>query len=170
MKHLCLRPLLALLVWTLLSGFATASAAAKVLDVSQIGSQPLSLTDYFAFLEDPGADLTLADVASPAFATRFQTVDKPAEQLSFPLTRSAYWLRLQLHNPSDQTLDQLLQIANSRLADVQLFGGSSQRGNEPLRSGFEVPFARWPVQNRFITFPLDFARMPVPRCICAYTA
>lgn len=156
MKHLCLRPLLALLVWSLLSGVAPASAAEKVLDVSRIGSQPVSLTDYFAFLEDPGADLTLADVQSPELATRFQAVNKPAEQLAFPLTRSAYWLRLQLHNSSDQALDQLLQIANSRLADVRLYGGFAGRDDEPLRSGFMVPFAQWPVQNRMITFPLDF--------------
>jgi len=46
----------------LLSG--QVGAAQPVLDVTQVGREPISLTQYFAVLEDPGAALTLTDVTT----------------------------------------------------------------------------------------------------------
>ena len=74
---------LAVLGFTLLALPAEASASA--LDVTTPAAQPQSLTTWVALLEDPGANLTLADVQSPTVATRSQMRILPVRHLHWAL-------------------------------------------------------------------------------------
>jgi len=131
-----------------------AFAADKVLDASLLDREPVSLTEYFAVLEDPGMSLTLADVQKPDMASRFKADQTPAAALNFGYSRSAYWLRLHLRNASERSLEQMLEIRNANLIGVELHlplaGGSYQS----LMTGNVLPFATRPYKNRFFVFPV----------------
>ena len=133
-------------------GFAEASA--RSLDVAEVGSDSVSLTEYFAVLEDPGLALTLADVQQPEIAARFKGDQTPAPALLYGYTRSAYWLRLHLRNASDQSLERLLQIDNALLVSVQLHQPTAAGAYQSLVTGNGLPFASRLYPNRTFVFPL----------------
>lgn len=130
-----------------------ANSLDRVIDVGQINSEPVSLTEYFDVLEDPSNALILTDIERPEISAKFIPSGSSADSLNFSFTESAYWLRLKVRNSSERPLDQLLEIANARLANVKLYGAQSHT----LASGFAVPFAQRPYSHRFIVFPLSLA-------------
>ena len=79
----------------------------------------ISLTQYFAVLEDPSATMSLTEAQSPALASQFKLAALPAEALSFGYTRSAYWLRLVVRNTSNLPLNRMLEISEPGLTSVQ---------------------------------------------------
>jgi len=124
----------------------------------------VSLTPYFAVLEDPGLALTLVDVQRPEVAGRFKADLLPAAALNYGFTRSAYWLRLRLRNDSDHAVERLLEIASPRHASVQFHTPRTVQTQSPSRAdsvvyetvdtGYLKPFAERPYKNRFFVFPV----------------
>lgn len=133
---------------------ADASAADKVLDATQFDREPVSLTEYFAVLEDPGLTLTLADVQKPDVASRFEADQTPAAALNYGYTNSAYWLRLSLSNTGDHPVERMLEIAYSGLANVQLYQPDATGAYRPVITGAVMPFATRPYPNHYFVFPL----------------
>lgn len=134
-------------------------------NVATITHQPLVLANYFAVLEDPGTRLTLADVQQPALAARFQSDPKPAQSLNFGLSKSAWWLRLQLHNPGAVSVQTMLEIAYPRITDIELhqaiYPSAALPGTaldvrqfQTTLSGNARPFSRRDYQNRSFVYPL----------------
>ncbi|TXH86861.1 MAG: GGDEF domain-containing protein [Rhodoferax sp.] len=147
-----LLPRLLLLLAALLTWPAQASETA--LDVSQVSTQPLSLTTWVDLLEDPSAQLTLADVQSPTVAARF-VGDQPAiTAFALGFTRSSYWMRLTLHNPSDTAVRRMLDVDNPRISSVQLHWQDAQGNYQSLSTGCDTPFATRAYPNRGFVFPL----------------
>jgi signal transduction histidine kinase len=81
--------------------------------------------DYFLdfdkvdVLEDKNKEWTIEQVASPAFADRFQT-----NKVKFVVNKnpsSAYWIRFTLHNYSDHKTNWLIECYNSRIDELTLF-------------------------------------------------
>lgn len=132
-------------------------AADKALDVSLPSPRAVALTDYFAVLEDPGHALTLSDVQHPDVANRFQGVQSPAAALSYGFTRSAYWLRLRLHNASDHPALRLLEIGYPLLSSIALYQPTATGGYQAVLTGVATPFSTRPYHNRHFVFPLPFA-------------
>jgi diguanylate cyclase (GGDEF)-like protein len=128
---------------------APALASEKVVDVTQLGHEAVSLTDYFAVFEDPSAALTLADVSKPEFAERFKSGQKPGQALGFSYTRSAIWLRLHLKNPSDRPLERVLDIAYALLAKVDFYQPTDQ-GFQTIEAGNSRPLSAQALPSRFI--------------------
>ena len=93
-----------------------ACASDKVLDVGQMDTAPVSLTEYFSVLEDPSLSLGLEDVQKPELAARFKSGAVSGESLNFAYTTSAVWLRVHLQNTSGTPLVRMLEIANPQLA------------------------------------------------------
>ncbi len=139
--------------WLLLAG--QAFAAEQVLDVTQMDREAVSLTNYFAVLEDPSATLTLADVSQPGFAERFRTGQAPGQALGFSYTRSAIWLRLHLKNPSDQPVERVLEIAYALLASVDFYHQPSQQGFQRIEAGYLRPYPAQGLPSRFIALPVS---------------
>lgn len=129
-------------------------ATDKVLDTSQLDRSPISLTEYFAVLEDPGLTLTLADVQEPDTASRFKTDRPPGTALNYGYTRSAYWLHLTLRNAGDRPVERMLEIGYARLGSVQFYQPVADGTYQPLMTGSLMPFATRPYKNRFFVFPL----------------
>ncbi len=126
----------------------------KILDASHIDQAPVSLTEYFAVLEDPKLALTLDDIQKPDIANRFKAGQAPAAALNYGYSRSAYWLRLTLRNTSDLPLERLLEIGYARLADIQFHQPLADGSYQSLTTGSVMPFATRPYKNRFFVFPL----------------
>ncbi len=117
----------------------------------------ISLTSYFAVLEDPSASLTFAEMQSPAFATRFKLGSPVAEALSFGYTRSAFWLRLELRNDSNLALNRMLEISEPGLTNVQFHQTQKDGQYQAVATGREKPFTWRPYLNRFYVFPILLA-------------
>ena len=148
-RHLAILFLFCLL---LLPGQAT--AASKVLDARRPGQGPVSLTEYFAILEDPGQALTLADVQNPDVAVRFVTRQPPVEALNYRTTGSAYWLRLTVRNASAQPVKQMMEIGYPLLSYIELYRPSADGAYQSVATGAARPFSTRPYPNRFFVFPM----------------
>nr|WP_319564644.1 7TM diverse intracellular signaling domain-containing protein [uncultured Rhodoferax sp.] len=132
-----------------------ASAADKVMQASQLDREPVSLTEYFAVLEDPRLSLTLADVQKPDMASRFKEVETSAAALNFGYSRSAYWLRVHVRNGSERSLAQMLEIRNANLTGVEFHQPLADGSYQSLMTGSVLPFATRPYQSRFFVFPVN---------------
>jgi PAS domain S-box-containing protein len=77
---------------------------------------PLGLN--LEILEDPTGELTIEDVTSPEFDTRFVPSQVPVPNYGF--TDSVYWVRLHLDNQTQQTNEWLLKqgFANTHFIDL----------------------------------------------------
>jgi diguanylate cyclase (GGDEF)-like protein/PAS domain S-box-containing protein len=135
-------------------GSVTVYGQEKVLDVSRVGSESLSLTGYLSVLEDSSANLSLPEILQPRTQELFSKEQLRGDALSFGYTSSAYWLRLELSNTSDMPVQRLLEIRYAMLSDVQLYQPES---GTALSSGMGVPFAIRPFPNRNYVFPLTLA-------------
>lgn len=138
--------------WQLL--LMPAVAGEPVMDASVVDATSTALTEYFAVLEDPGGTLTLADVQQPDVAGRFKFGQAPASALSLGFTRSAYWLRLNLHNPTEQALQRMLEIGYPLLSSVQFYQPGPDGAYHAIRTGAAEPFASRPYAHRYFVFPL----------------
>lgn len=81
-------------------------ASERVILTDQQGEYPLGL--HLQILEDPGGELTIEDVSSPAFAEKFtlSLVEVP----NYGFTESAYWVRFSLDNQTRLTDYWMLDI------------------------------------------------------------
>ncbi len=105
---------------------------------------PLGL--HLEILEDPGGELTIEDVASPEFDSRF--APSQVEVPNYGFTNSAYWVRLRLRNESPESERWLLELAHANMHFVDLYsplpGGMVMRlrrpapCDRPLRGIFSI--------------------------------
>ncbi|MES2949773.1 MAG: diguanylate cyclase [Pseudomonadota bacterium] len=131
-------------------------AADKRVDVARLGDTAVSLTEFFAVLEDPGQTLSLADVQSPEIAARFTTGQAAAWSLKFGVTSSAYWLRLNLDNATAEPVRTMLEFSYPRLASsIQFFQPDGGGGYSRVDTGYLMPFAQRPYKHRFYVFPVS---------------
>jgi signal transduction histidine kinase len=136
---------------------SASAVAGKALDVAATGPEPAMLTEYFEVLEDPSGSLTIADVQSAATADRFIGDRKPAPALNFGFTRSAFWLRLALRNPSTEPVTRLLEVGYPILSDIQLYRPGEDGTHRALKSGVVEPFSTRPYPSREFVFPVTLA-------------
>jgi signal transduction histidine kinase len=148
MRWICLVVSGLLLLWS-----ADSVAADKVLDAGLPDRDPVSLTAYFAVLEDPSQALTLADVQKPDVASRFAQAPE-AEALSYGFTRSAYWLRLTLRNASGIPIERMMEVSYPLLSSVQFHGPMADGSARAIATGVATPFSTRPYPNRSFVFPL----------------
>ncbi len=132
-------------------------ACANPLEVGSNIGHEFTLAPYISMLEDPGQQLTLRDVQSPALASRFQTsaAAKNGQDLNFGFTRSAWWLRLHLKNTTEQAQSYLLEIAWAHLEQIHFYQPDENQIYQLQRAGNAVPFVEWPYPNRYPVFPVD---------------
>lgn len=138
-----------------------AHAAEPVLNILANDQKSISLTEYFAVLEDPSQVLTLSQVLSSTQADHFNSGQPPAEALSFGYTRSAYWLRLTLKNDSDLPFNRMLEISEPGLTSIQFHQPVAGGVYQSINTGRLEPFTSRPFQNRLFVFPLSLPAQTV---------
>ena len=127
--------------------------------------KPLILTDeeseyplglYLEILEDPGGELTIDEVSSPEFDTRF--IPSQEDVPNFGHSDSAYWVRLSLDNQARQMDEWLLEIGFANMHYVDLYTPL------PGGNGFGVrqTGALRPVSTRDILYPRIVFALAVP--------
>ena len=134
---------------------AQAFAADKVLEASQLDKTPVSLTPYISFLEDPDHSLTLADVQKSDLETKFKTDPKAKEAIGFGYTSSAYWVRMNLSNSSDQAIVRMLEIDYSRLSNVDFFQIEATGIVKSVITGNVLPASTRAYKNRNFVFSVN---------------
>jgi len=144
---------------TLEQGVPGVQRLGQVLDASRLGKEPVSLTEHFSILEDPGGTLTLADVRRPELAARFMSGRAPAKTLNLGVSPSAFWLRLHLRNPGDQPIERMLELTVARLAasvefHAPLYSSMGDQGYQTAHTGYLSPFSERPYKHHFYVFPL----------------
>lgn len=123
------RTLLYYMLVTLLLLFKTAIADQNLLEMPK-GTMVVSLFEHSELLEDPSRKLTIQQVSSGAY--RFRSIKNgtlTTEDIHQGLTRSAFWLRVNMVNPSSETR----WFVNS-------WGGGYRSVNMYIRSGNEQAF------------------------------
>lgn len=100
-------------------------------------------------------DLTLADVLKPEVAARFRTGQPPSGALNYGYTRSAYWLRLTLHNGSDRAIERMLELSGASLATIDFHQPNADGTYRTLMTGGALPFDTRGYKNRYFVFPLS---------------
>lgn len=157
---------MSLIALVLLSSLILAGSTSFYAQVGEAaGSDPVILTDrqdeyplglHLEILEDPTGELTVEDVSSPEFDSRFapSLVDNP----NFGFTESAYWVRLPLQNDSQEQDRWLLDVAFANMHFVDLFAplpggeGYAARQSGTLRSP----------DNRDIRYPHIVFSLTIP--------
>ena len=128
-------------------------ADAEPLTVSA-GQPPTALESFVAFLEDPEADLRFEDVSSPPMAQRFRSI-QPGRGLNFGPTRSAYWLRFTLVNPTAEAIDLLLEVGYPQLDRIELYQPLPAGGYRSDFLGDTFPLHDRILDLRHFVFPLS---------------
>ncbi len=134
--------------------YAGQSMGSQGVDVSELGDEPLSLTRHLAVLEDTSLALSLADVQAADSAGRFKFSPTEGAAMSFGFSRSAYWLRLRLHNPSEQPVERMLEIGSALLSTVHGYLPKADGSYQVVRTGQSQPFATRAYKNRHFVFPI----------------
>lgn len=117
-------------------------------DLSLAG-RPVVLTDeqeqyplgrMLEYLEDPSRRLTINDVTSPEFSTRF--IQSPTDVPGFGYTTSAYWVRIRLRNKASHTTNWRLVLGFPNMQDAACFRPRADgSGFDVIRTGTRRPFA-----------------------------
>jgi signal transduction histidine kinase len=143
--------------------FTTSVALAQTSNPPTPG--PLTLTDaqdkyplglHLDILKDPSEKLTIQEVSSPEFDTRF--LPSQVAVPNFGFTNSAIWVRLQLRNETTLTNHWLLQVGFANMQYVDLYTPST--GGE----GFSVKQSGTlrPASTRDILYPFIVFQLSVP--------
>jgi len=129
-------------------------AESRVLDVSQHGEIPVMLAPYMSFLEDPSQAKMLDEVQMPDIAAQFKFDSPDNKAHSFGYTRSAWWLRLNLINPSNAPVEQMLEINYARLNSVQFYTPTGKGEYHTIQTGNDFPLSTRPYKNKSFVFPI----------------
>jgi two-component system, sensor histidine kinase LadS len=123
---------------------------AFVLTPDTLAGSPLGT--FVDVLEDPDGKLSLKVVQQAPYAQRFERSHVPL--FAFGLTKSAYWLRFRVDNPTPEPLDWLLEISYPPLDDIRLYVPLPEGGIEERRTGDRMPFASREIPDRNYLFQL----------------
>jgi len=117
------------------------------------GNHPLGL--HMELLEDPSGKLSIDDVSSPAFASRFTPSQVAVPNYGY--TNSAYWLRMRLRNEASLVNLWLLEVNFQNLNYVDLYIPSQGGGYNVKQSGALRPFATRELPYYHVVFELPLA-------------
>ena len=146
--------LLTVLLFTLTIA-SSAFGAEKGLDASRLGDTSVALTEFFAVLEDPSRQLTLADVRTTEVAARFTTGHPHSSPLAYGTTTTPYWFRFRLDNPTSEPLERIIEMEFPRISDIRLYYPAPEGGYALYHTGAAQPFATRPYANRHFVFPVN---------------
>lgn len=112
-----------------------------------------SLAPYLEILRDPTRGLTIQDVSSPAFSSRFFRNQQDSPSLGF--TSDAVWLRFRVENRATSSNDWVLALDDLRHGSVGLYLPNEDGSFEVRQTGRNFAFSTRDVPNRVFVFRLD---------------
>jgi signal transduction histidine kinase len=148
-----LKPLLMLWgLWMLCAGMPTSHAVSleKVTVTITDKQVPLGIHSYY--LSDPHQDLSLSQVRSDEFASRW--TKSIEEQANFGFSQHAYWFAVALELPATDHDRWQLVIDNPILELVEVYEIVAGQAVTHVISGDAKVFSKRPIQHRHFIFPL----------------
>jgi hypothetical protein len=126
-------------LWLLV--LARPAQAQEPMKVYTIGEKELGtdLTPYIYYYEDRFSKRTLSQLTQPKFNKRWTLNTK--RNLGFGYSKSAYWLRVALSNPTDQDRNIAIRIDYPMLDEISFFD-AGENGYVETLSGDSEPFER----------------------------
>ncbi len=114
---------------------------------------------YYSILEDPTNRLTLADVRSPAWATRFQRLGGSGQPPNIQHPRDNYWLRFTLRHAPIESDAWYLELYDSHIGQVVFYRPrrplpGSATVYDSVTTGANSPFATRPHPYKNFLFDL----------------
>jgi PAS domain S-box-containing protein len=125
-------------------------------EVSVGRGERYELSKLFTYFEDPEGRMTLDDVLKPQAQAAFRAVPGNGPAANFGLTRSAIWLRIQVHAAADAPRDWLLEVAYPPLNQLEVYSQLAG-GFEEQVGGNLQPFASRAVPHRNHVLPVTLA-------------
>lgn len=116
-------------------------------------SDSVTIVNQVFYLEDKSGGLTLMDMLNSADPPPWER--NRAEDISFGYTRSVYWLKLTLENPSDETLSRLLEVAYPVLDYLDIYAIDQGRIAQAYHLGDKSPFSNRPIKHRHFVAPVQ---------------
>ena len=153
-----------LLVLVLFAGIALPAAGAGAASAGPAQERAIILDEpvkartigtFTDYLEDRDSRLTIENVSSPGFASRFR--NSTTENPNFGLTTSAYWIRVAFRNPKDRAVSFDLVISYPLLDDVMLYVPDGSGGFRAKKTGDRYPFNERELKHTNFVFPLVVA-------------
>jgi len=129
----------------------TVLSASAATSVVQVGRQAecIDLSGATSLLEDPEGKLTLDDVRSPDYIIRFQ----PGSPM-IGYTRSAYWIRMALHNPTSNDVQWWLDTGDRLLQEIALFAPETSGVYRRQSASSADAFEKRPLRTPTFVFPI----------------
>ncbi|MGV1099649.1 7TM diverse intracellular signaling domain-containing protein [Thiovibrio sp. JS02] len=129
--------------------FSLASAPAVSLTADQ-GTYHLGR--HLELLQDPGAELTIAQIRRPEHDGRFSRSD--SDSPGFGFTNAAVWARFTLANTLPRSIEYYLEIKYPLLDHMELYQPDESGGYTISEGGDRYPFAERAIQYRNNIFPI----------------
>ncbi|MDM8524023.1 response regulator, partial [Desulfococcaceae bacterium HSG8] len=109
------------------------------------------LQKHLDYYEDKSGSLDIDDVCSGTLSPMFSHIRK--DRFSFGYSRSAYWLRLDVTNPTDHHISWHLEYAYPPIDYLTLYA-PSEIGYQKTETGDHYPFRKRPLNCRTYVFPI----------------
>jgi hypothetical protein len=129
----------------------TTLASAQPLMTVDPNDEMISLARESVFLEDPGGQLTLAQVLQPEKSQHFRQVG--TQMINFGVSSSAFWIRTRLRNNTTDKV--IMEVGNNALSSIRLFELKNGVVVKEYVSGNWMPFAQRQIKNVNYLFPLS---------------
>jgi signal transduction histidine kinase/DNA-binding response OmpR family regulator len=119
-----------------------------------LSADAIDLGEHLELLEDESATLTIHDLLGPPWADDF--VQSTTNIPNFPPTTSAWWARVQIHNPTSSHLQRLLEVGSARNDSVDLYILSPDGSLQHQSITDETPLRSRPYPSTTAVFPVNF--------------
>lgn len=117
------------------------------------------LDRHLEILEDRGKNLTIEEVASPEYSTRFTRLSGKTPDFGF--TSSAYWARFTV---TLQPGEWILEVLDPSLSHVSLYIPGRGGSYTVSKAGIDLPYASREIKSRNIAFRLGQGGPPARTC------
>lgn len=134
-----------------LSAWAQGDTAPPIVLSDASGEYPLA--PHLEILRDPTRQLTIEDVASPAFSEQFTSNQQKVPNLG--VTNDAVWVRFRVQNDASAANRWLLALHEQRQGNVDLYLPNGDGAFRVEQTGRNLPFTSRDVPNREFVFRLD---------------
>lgn len=132
-------------------------ATERVIYVNQLSDLPIYMVPSLSVLEDPTNELEYEEIKNNKSNYTFQTFPFSGEAFNFSYSKSTYWLKTSITNPSDQMIETSIVVSYPRLKILDLYIETAD-GVKIIKSGYQIPSKERPYRSRFFVFPIVFPK------------
>ncbi len=128
-------------------------SASEIVDWKD-GTKKISLGNHISILEDPEKILQFSDIRSTPYSEKFLPSNQ--EVPNFGVTESAFWVRFTIKNPSDKSINLILEVDQAQYDDVEFYFYNSETNQfSKTITGDQHPFASRPIEHYNYLFPIE---------------